>query len=459
MLSLRDVTVRFPDRADPVVDGFSISIPDGSLTWVRGGPDSGRTTLCLALAGLLGDAKPEALQGGQIDWQGQPITDHTVRRQLAVTLENPAAQLTGFKSTVADEIAFALEMRGVPADAMEEKIADAAGALGVSHLLQRDPRTLSGGETQRVVLAGCLVVDPRLWILDRPLTEIDFAGRQTVLRILQEMSGKTGATIVLADDDHDDIIRAATHVLDIDGGSYSANLQPDLPTTGMPLPTSLTIQKHPSASESAAPVLKVDDVSFRYDEGERMLIERQSLDLRPGECAWVTGPNGSGKTTLARLIVGLLRPTAGRVELSGENPAEIPLWRTARHVAYALQNADLQMVSTRVSDEVAFGLRAIGAPEDQVEASVDSALETLGLASVRDAHPHDLSRRLRKRISLASAFVRATPALILDEPSQLQTPADKRAIIELIGAALRTGRAVLCISNDLEFVSEALTFL
>ena len=146
----------------------------------------------------------------------------------------------------------------------------------------------------------------------------------------------------------------------------------------------------------------VDDVSFRVDDGEFVAI---------------LGANGAGKTTTVRLIDGLIRPTAGKVEINGTDTAVSSVSERARKVGFLFQNPDRQICKNTVREEILFGLRTVRGDEGEeaLQARCDETLKDFGFSG--DEEPFSLSRGQRQRVALASILAVEPEILILDEPT------------------------------------------
>ena len=453
MLRVSNLTIAYPGRDVPVIKNFNLDLPRGSCCLLHGASGTGKTSLCLALAGSLLHAYPEAYIDGSVKWDNSVIDQKTFNPAVAITLENPYAQLSGLKSTVESEIAFGLEMRGIHPEEIRQLIDTASSVFSITHLLKRNPRTLSGGETQRLVIACSYVLSPDLWILDRPLTELDPAGRQAVLRIFIALSHEKGTTIILAEEPSPELDSVSTHQLCLDTGTLIINKAPliiDMDNTQTNhFHWGIQFKRSTFNTYDTLPfLLEVKKLSFRYSPDSPSIFDNLSLSLRPGECLWVTGPNGCGKTTLAKLVMGILKTQKGEIKINGTYNAMRPLWETAKYVSYAFQNPDYQIFSSTVWEEVSFGPTSLGHQPDKVNCLTVDALNLFDLTEKKKAHPHDLSRSERKRLGLASTFAMDTSILILDEPTQYQDSKGKSLIFKAMGEALRKGRCILCITHD-----------
>ena len=190
-------------------------------------------------------------------------------------------------------------------------------------------------------------------------------------------------------------------------------------------------------------------VSFAYPVATEPAVRDVTLEVRDGEMLAVVGANGSGKSTLGRLANALLLPTVGTVSVDGVATASSDGTILARRrVGMVFQNPDASIVSASVEEDVAFALENRALPRHVIAERVDHALELLGLAEHRQAHPLELSTSDRARLGLAGAVIGDPRYLIMDEATAYLDAAD-RATLLLAVQELRaaTGMGVVLITH------------
>jgi energy-coupling factor transport system ATP-binding protein len=211
-------------------------------------------------------------------------------------------------------------------------------------------------------------------------------------------------------------------------------------------------QGRPGGS-SRSSLLSFAAVRFSYSQAVPPAIDGVSLEVMPAEVVGIVGANGSGKTTLARLANGLLRPDAGRVTVDGLDAGRTSVRTLAAHAGLAFQNPNHQLFASTVADELAFGPRNLGVPEDEVEVRIGSLAAQLGLDGVLGAHPYRLGLATRKLVAIASVLAMETPIVILDEPTAGQDHAMVRVLAGLIEALRDAARAVVVVGHDTAFLA------
>jgi energy-coupling factor transport system ATP-binding protein len=199
--------------------------------------------------------------------------------------------------------------------------------------------------------------------------------------------------------------------------------------------------------------IEVQDLTFTYPSGVEAL-RGLTLTIQPGEQVAIVGQNGAGKTTLARHLNGLLRPTSGQVRIGDWDTTQYPVSKLAARVGYVFQNADEQLFSKSVAQEVTFGPRNLGFDDQRCSALVDEALQGTGLTDQRETNPYDLSPTWRKMVALASIIAMDTPIVIFDEPTTGQDAPGVSRIAGVIATLREQGKTVITITHDIDFCAE-----
>jgi len=217
-VSCEGLTFTYPGSEDPALSGISFGLRPGEYVGVVGPNGGGKSTLVRLLNGLL---RPDS---GSVRVSGHdPATEpFEVRKHLGVLFQNPENGLVA--PFVEDDVAFGLENLGVPREEMRARVAQAIRGVGLEGYERREPHTLSGGEKQRVALAGLLAVEPEILVLDEPTSMLDAAGRREVLEQLEVLrSRKT----VLHVTHHLEELLNADRVLVLNGGELVADESPE----------------------------------------------------------------------------------------------------------------------------------------------------------------------------------------------------------------------------------------
>jgi len=440
---LRGFGWRHAGRRAWAVRDVDLEIAHGERVLLLGPSGAGKSTLLAALAGLLpGDSGEQA---GLVKIDGPP----------GIVFQDPQTQLVMARS--GDDVAFGLENRGVPAGQIWPRVSDALDRVGFPYPITRPTAALSGGEAQRLALAGVLALRPGLLLLDEPTANLDPDGAALVRDAIARSLDRTDTTLILVEHRVAEALPLVDRVVVLEpGGGIRADGAPEvvfaaygdrLADEGVWVP-GFHIPPRKSPNPPGETLLTA----------ERVAVERRldpvSMAVAEGEVLAVTGPNGAGKSTLALLLGGLLPPTAGRIDAFAD-PRPPHKWRastlTAR-IGSVFQNPEHQFVTARVADELAVGPRRLGRTPAEITTVVDGLLDRLRLTRLAGANPYTLSGGEARRLSVATALATAPRLLVLDEPTFGQ---DRRTWIEMVTllATLRDeGHAVVAVTHDDDFV-------
>ena len=201
------------------------------------------------------------------------------------------------------------------------------------------------------------------------------------------------------------------------------------------------------------PLVEVINASYMYPGGIKA-VDNISLSVKPGEFIALLGQNGSGKTTLAKLMNGLFKPTQGIVLIKGKDTRKMTVAECARIVGYVFQNPEHQIFASTIYEEIAFGPRNLGIPEEDIKQRVEEALRLVDLKKPMDAFPHLLSVGEKHRIAIASILAMEPELLILDEPTTGIDFGRSLQIMRLLQRLRDGGKAVIVITHDLYLAAE-----
>jgi cobalt/nickel transport system ATP-binding protein len=210
-----------------------------------------------------------------------------------------------------------------------------------------------------------------------------------------------------------------------------------------------------------SPVFAVEKVSYSY-YGRYPALREVDLVVEQGEQLVLLGANGCGKSTLLKVLDGLLRPDNGRIAAFGEDAttvADDPLRSRELHrrVGLVFQDADVQLFSATVWDDIAFGPLQLGLADDEVRRRVQEALRTMGVEDLADRAPFELSGGEKRRVAIATVLAIDPEVLLLDEPTANLDPRSKAVLVDLIAGLGRMGKTIITTTHELEIVSAIAT--
>ena len=444
----------------------------GSVLLIVGPSGSGKSTLARGIAGLLPSEFPGEWQGSvriddrEVAAADAPILPATTEIGAGIVLQDPASQLV--MERVGDDVAFGLENLRWPLVAMRARVPEALAAVGLAGFEGRHSTRLSGGEQQRVAIAGVLAPAPGLLVLDEPTANLDPDGAAVVARILGSLREQRAATIVLVEHRASLAWPLADLVLALgaDGSPIDVGPPTDvlarsgkaLEEAGIWLPETEGRGRARSPRKPAGyaidrvslPILELRDVRFGFDGGEPVLRDI-NLMVTPGDRVALVGANGSGKTTLLRLALGLLRPLAGEIRLGSRSPWRLPPVQVSRLAGYIVQDPELGFLGDSVREEVELGLDAeqVAYAHELCE-RLDLPLESFG-----DRSPYRLSGGEQRRLSLVTGLARRPLLLAIDEPTYGQDRRGHESLVAALDELVGQGSALLAATHDDRFVRDA----
>lgn len=201
------------------------------------------------------------------------------------------------------------------------------------------------------------------------------------------------------------------------------------------------------------PLIRVEGMSFAYQSGVNV-IHNIDLTIAPGEFTAIIGNNGSGKSTLMKLILGLLKPTQGRIIVDGLDTRQARVSDMARRIGFIFQEPNEQLFANSVEEEIRFGLRNLKLAEEEIESRVNETLDLFGIQSLRGVFPRFLARGDKQKVCIAAIVAMHPQIILLDEPTTGQDHRDSRKIMELAETLNARGITVLLVTHDMPNVAQ-----
>jgi energy-coupling factor transport system ATP-binding protein len=457
--------VRHPGRRDWALRGLDLTVEPGERVLLLGPSGAGKSTLLAAMAGLLDPA-------GGAETEGLLLVDgldpRSARDRTGLLLQDPESQIV--MARAGDDVAFGLENRCVPSEAIWPRVDAALAAVEFPYGVERPTHALSGGEQQRLALAGTLALQPGLLLLDEPTANLDPDGATEVRSVLGRVLDRLGATLLLVEHRVDESLALVDRVVVIAAGrgviadgpprDVFGELGSSLANAGVWVPDRPPAAPPRRDRPRPETLVIAERAGFRYPGAATDAVRSVDLALRSAEAVAIVGPNGSGKSTLGLLLAGLIRPRAGRV-VAGEALAagrgHEPIWRwpareLARRIGTVFQDPEHQFLAGSVREELLLGPRRAGLDELAARRRADELLERLGLDRVAEANPFTLSGGEQRRLSVATALASAPLLLVLDEPTFGQDRRTWGELLHLLAALRDDGRGVCFITHDRPFV-------
>jgi len=502
-VKVKDLRFTYKGGKKPALNGISLKIEKGEFFAILGPNGAGKTTLALCLIGVI----PHYIEGeydGEVVVNGLRILEHSIQEvatRLGLILQDPESQIIGI--TVKDDVAFGPCNLGLSRDEVLQRVKYSLGVVRLNGYEERETYRLSGGEKQRVAIASVLALKPDILVADEPTSELDPIGKREVFDTLLKLRNEEGKTIIMITHEVDWAVKCADRIGILYDGRFVSVGEPrevirelgeeGLRRYGVRVPQAsqlyfrleryldgnkspwITVEEAVSAlkellgkkrglkeimargrelvKSTGEPVIIVEDLWHIYPGGIEAL-RGINMHVYRGEHLAIIGQNGSGKTTLVKHFNGLLKPTKGRVLVFGIDTRNVSVSELSKKVGYVFQNPDHQIFAPSILEEVAFGLRNLKLPEEEVRKRVSWALNFVGLEGREEEHPFKLSKAERQMLAVASILSMKPDVIIVDEPTTGQDWMGVNKIMNMLDELKRMGHTIITITHDMRAVAE-----
>ena len=202
------------------------------------------------------------------------------------------------------------------------------------------------------------------------------------------------------------------------------------------------------------PIIEVKDLHFYYNP-EVEILHGINMDIYDGEFLSIVGQNGSGKTTIVKTFNGLHKPTGGSVIVKGVDTKNATVAKLSRSVGYCFQNPDHQIFSSVVRDELTYGPKNVGMPQEEIDKIVDEVAKMIGIEDILDENPYNLSKGQRQQIAVAAILTMQPDVIVVDEPTTGQDPRQSHQMMDMV-KKLNTdyGKTIVVITHDMSIAAE-----
>ena len=451
-ISFENFSYKYPSADSPALSGITLDIKKGECILVNGTTGAGKTTFCLAAAGIISH-EYEGMREGNIRIFGKDVSEYKdmgdIGSKIGVVFDDADAQL--IFTTVEEEVLSGLENRGLSPLDVKERLERIMSITDIEKLRYRAPHTLSGGQKQRVSLAATLASGTECIILDEATAELDTSATSVIISVLKRLK-EQGSTIIVVEQKPREMAEIADRVALIDNGRIVSVLSSDDFFKNYTDDESGRFEKpaYCKISFNETPVVEIRNLV--HDYGEHRGLDDVSLTIMPGELIAIIGENGSGKTTLSKHLNGLLKPTSGEVFVCNIKTKDAGVTELARHAGLVFQNPDTMLFEDTVEREVAFGLKNIGMDLKDDSDYIEKILDEVGLFGKAEVFPRSMSRGERQRLAIACVIAMKPEIIILDEPTTGLDFKESRRIMSILEKLSSQGHTVIMVSHDMGIV-------
>ena len=497
MIELKNVTFTYHNAERSAgVYGIDLQIPAGQVVLLCGLSGCGKTTITRLINGLAPAYYAGTLEG-QVLIDGEDsasVTLYELSQKVGSVFQNPRSQFFSLDST--SEIAFGCENTGVPREEMYRRIGQVSRDLDMAYLLDRNLFALSGGEKQKIACASAAAMQPAIFVLDEPSSNLDLRSIANLKAVIRKWK-EQGKTVVIAEHRLYYLMEIADRVIYMENGrivqdfpiaeflkvdtealhrkglrsqkamEYTPRCIRACQTGGILEGTfeCAAAEKSPAfdcASVEKPPVFEryVTFSGLAFSYGKKRVLDIPELKVPSSEVTGVLGFNGAGKSTLARVICGLEKRAKGVLNDSGKSYTAKARLKKSYMV---MQDVNHQLFTESVIEEVLLSMDVSDvsgeAARQKARQKALDILEALNLSEFRDVHPMALSGGQKQRLAVASAIAADKEFLIFDEPTSGLDYAHMLEVAENITRLARAGKTVFIISHDPELIAACCNYL
>ena len=475
-LLVSDLTVGLPPDGDRkfAVENASLAVMAGQTRCLVGESGSGKSVIGNAILGMLPDALPQlsgsvALHGENLPKQRDPAFNSIRSARIATIFQDASASLNPIKR-IGKQLAEILQVHGFDVSSRKDRIRDVLAAVRLDEpdrIMRAYPHQISGGQAQRVVIAGALLLKPSLLIADEPTTALDVTTQAGILKLIADLKKELGLAVLFVTHDFGVVAEIADHVSVMkDGVIVEHGAAADILTS----PQHAYTQKLIAAAQPSAPdkpttaaeeLLQAQDINLVYRSGGLLnrqrthAVRKVSLDIAKGQTLGLVGESGSGKSSLARALLRLEEIDSGTIRYNGHDITHLAgpdLQSLRKSIQVVLQDPYSALNPRKlVRASIAEGPIIHGMPKEKAYARAEELLELTGLSSTAgQRYPHEFSGGQRQRICIARALALEPELLVADEAVSALDVSVQAQILDLFADMQnRFGFAMLFITHDL----------
>lgn len=449
MIEFENVSFSYEGQEHDGLHEITLKIADGECVLFCGRSGCGKTTITRLVNGLI----PQFYQGelqGRVLVDGQEMSNlpmYQIAAKVGSVFQNPRTQF--FNVDTDSEIAFGIENEARPVKDLAERVDQTTKELHIQELRGRNIFELSGGEKQKIAFASVYAMNPEIYLLDEPSSNLDMTSIQELKEHLRLIKSQ-GKTILIAEHRLYYLMEVADRIVYLEKGKIARIFTPDefrrLPEPereymGLRAVDLMKVLPLSDQLSFSSAVLVLRDVTLRYKK--RTILQNVSLSAAKGEIIGIVGHNGAGKTTFSRALCGLHKDCEGQFLWEGQT---MDHKARLKHAYMVMQDVNYELFAESVEAECSFGIRK---PDQNL---AETTMEGLGLTAYRKRHPNTLSGGQKQRVAVAVSMICGKDLLVFDEPTSGLDFDSMAQVAGLIRRLSEMGKLIFIVTHDFEFV-------
>lgn len=509
LLSINNLIFRYPNEKENAIEQINLTVDEGDFVVICGLSGCGKSTL---LRQIKPELSPNGEKTGEIKYNGIPIDKLSLKQsasEIGFVMQNPHNQIVTDK--VWHELAFGLESLGVDSQTIRLRVAEMASFFGIDWM-DKETTSLSGGQMQLLNLASIMVMQPKLLLLDEPISQLDPIASTEFIETLKKLNRDTGLTIIMVEHNLEQVFSIVDKIIVMDKGKIiiddkPQNIEGHISSLGINnitpfLPTPLRIFRELSAqgecpltirdgrrflsreyanpkintlevetvstvglvgkqankadkadkADKAEVAIELKDVWFAYNCDDGDVLKGIDFTAYKGEIVSIVGMNGSGKSTMLSAMARLITPYKGKIKLDGKPIKSLTTKQLYRNnLAMLPQNPQSVFVMENVYDDLNEICKSTDCAEKTASEEIARVSDLLGISHLFKRHPFDLSGGEQQKVALAKMLLLNPKILLLDEPTKGIDPQYKNELAQTLIALKKSGVAIIIVTHDIEF--------
>jgi energy-coupling factor transport system ATP-binding protein len=471
-VEINNLSFTYENRTDAALDKVDLAIDNREFILLAGASGSGKSTLLKCINGLI----PHRYLGqysGEVKVRDRPVPNSPFLKlslTVGTVLQEADKQLVS--SIVEDDVGFGPGNLALPRAEIERRVRHSLESMDILPLQRRSIFEISGGQKQRLAIADVLAMEPDILLFDEPLANLDSNGVKLMQGIFRGFH-ESGKTIIVAEHRTEEVLRAnPTRIVIINEGRVVADkrdpealidfgdvikipaeyvLRRDLHTKSEV--RAATMESGPPKQQLGQELIRVENLNFEYPGGIRAL-RNLNFTIREGERIALLGNNGAGKSTLALNLIGLLKPTSGRVLVMGKDTRALTASGIARSICLVFQSPFSMLFAKTVREELSFGPKNIGVTPAEISKIVPETAKQCTISHLLENSPFASSFGEKKRICVGSVLTLQPKCIILDEPTAGQDFRSYSNFMNFICSLSEQVKSFVVISHDPDLAIE-----